>query len=40
MKILLEKFEYTKPIAEMMAGRFDSISNFGESESKDSAALE
>ena len=40
MKILLEKFEYTRPIAEMMAGRFDSISNLGESESKDSAALE
>ena len=40
MKILLEKFEYTRPIAEMMAGRFDSISNFGESESEDSAALE
>lgn len=40
MKILLEKFEYTRPIAEMMAGRFDSISNLGESESGDSAALE
>ncbi len=40
MKILLEKFEYTRPIAEMMAGRFDSISNFGDTESKDSAALE
>ena len=40
MKILLEKFEYTKPIAEMMAGRFHSISKFGESESKDTAALE
>ncbi|MEC8783586.1 MAG: AI-2E family transporter, partial [Planctomycetota bacterium] len=40
MKILLEKFEYTRPIAEMMAGRFDSISNFGDAESKDSAALE
>lgn len=40
MKILLEKFEYTRPIAEMMAGRFDSISNLGESESGDSTALE
>ena len=30
MKILLEKFEYTRPVAEMMAGRFDSLANMGQ----------
>lgn len=30
MKILLEKFEYTRPVAEMMAGRFDSLAGMGQ----------